>query len=126
MSLTNWLRRFFPEAIFRRKMEPAAERRLRLALARAEEAIVRSHVDNALMFVDVLAEDMSFDRAIDSYIREMSIPEPLASTVATRTLVVLGQELVPYRRRALEAEEDKPKLRLDEASDGRTRTIKRA
>jgi hypothetical protein len=126
MSIKNWLKRFFPESIFRRKMEPAAERRLRLALARAEEAIVRSHVDNALMFVDVLAEDMTFDRAIDAYVREMSIPEPLASTVATRTLVVLGQELVPYRRRAVEAEEDKPKLLLNEASDGRQRTIKRA
>jgi hypothetical protein len=126
MSIRNWFRRFFPESIFRRKMEPAAERRLRLAIARAEEAIVRSHVDNALMFVDVLAEDMTFDRAMDAYVREMAVPEPLASTVATRTLVVLGQELVPYRRRALEAEEDKPKLRLNEASDGRQRSIKRA
>lgn len=126
MSIKTWLKRFFPESIFSRKMEPAAERRLRLALARAEEAIVRSHVDNTLMFVDVLAEDMTFDRAIDTYIREMAIPEPLASTVATRTLVVLGQELVPYRRRALAAEEERPKLRLNEASDGRQRTIKRA
>jgi hypothetical protein len=126
MSIKQWFKRFFPESIFGRRMEPAAERRLRLALARAEEAIVRSHVDNTLMFVDVLAEDMSFDRAIDTYVREMAIPEPLASTVATRTLVVLGQELVPYRRRALEAEEDRPKLRLNEASDGRQRTIKRA
>lgn len=126
MSIRNWFKRWFPERIFSRKLEPAAERRLRLALARAEEANVRSHVDNALMFVDVLAEDMSFDRAIDTYVREMAIPEPLASTVATRTLVVLGQELVPYRRRAQEAEEERPKLRLNEASDGRQRTIKRA
>jgi hypothetical protein len=125
MSIKNWLKRFFPERVFARKLEPAAERRLRLALARAEEAIVRTHVDNALMFVDVLAEDTTFDSAIDSYVREMAIPEPLASTVATRTLVVLGQELVPYRRRALEAEDDKPKLRLNDASDGRQR-IKRA
>jgi hypothetical protein len=129
-----FLRRLFPERIFRRKLEPAAERRLRLAQARAEEAIIRAHVDNALMFVDTLAEDMSFDRAIDSYIREMAIPEPLASTVATRTLVVLGQDLVPYRRRAVDAgaeggtPEERPKLRLNEASQGRTqqRTIKRA
>jgi hypothetical protein len=126
MSLKAWFKRIFPERIFARKLEPAAERRLRLAQARAEEAIVRVHVDNALMFVDVLAEDMSFDRAIDAYVREMAIPEPLASTVATRTLVVLGNELVPYRRRALEAEEERPKLRLNEASDGRQRTIKRA
>lgn len=126
MLLKQWWQRFFPERIFSRKLEPAAERRLRLALARAEEAIARAHVDSALMFVDVLAEDMTFDRAIDTYVREMGIPEPLASTVATRTLVVLGQELVPYRRRAVEAEDDKPKLRLNEASDGRQRSIKRA
>lgn len=126
MSLKNWFKKWFPERIFSRKLEPAAERRLRLALARAEEANVRSHVDNALMFVDVLAEDMPFDRAIDSYVREMAIPEPLASTVATRTLVVLGQELVPYRKRAQEAEDERPKLRINEASDGRQRTIKRA
>ena len=126
-----FLRRLFPERIFRRKLEPAAERRLRLAQARAEEAIIRAHVDNALRFVDTLAEDMSFDRAIDSYIREMAIPEPLASTVATRTLVVLGQDVVPYRRRAVDAGdvvEERPKLRLNDASQGRAqqRTIKRA
>jgi hypothetical protein len=123
--LRNWWKRLFPERIFGRKLEPAAERRLRLALARAEEASVRSHVDNALMFVDVLAEDMTFDRAIDTYVREMAIPEPLASTVATRTLVVLGQELVPYRKRALAAEEERPKLRLNDASDGRAQRAAR-
>ena len=126
-----FLRRLFPDRIFRHKLEPAAERRLRLAQARAEEAIIRAHVDNALMFVDTLAEDMPFDRAIDSYIREMAIPEPLASVVATRTLVVLGQDLVPYRRRAVDAGEpvpERPKLRLNDASQGRSqqRTIKRA
>src|SRR5919108_1700892 len=119
-------RKLFPETIFARKLDPAAERRLRLAQARAEESIIRAHVDNALMFVDTLAEDLTFDRAIDTYVREMAIPEPLASTVATRTLVVLGNELVPYRRRALEAEEERPRLRLNDASDGRSRTIKRA
>ena len=117
----------FPESIFGRKLNPNAERRLRLSQARAEETIIRAHVDNALMFVDTLAEDLSFDRAIDTYIREMSIPEPLASTVATRTLVVLGQDLVPYRKRAQEADEsERPKLRLGEASEGRERTIRRA
>src|SRR5262245_43451536 len=105
------LRRLFPERIFRRKLEPAAERRLQLAAARAEEAIIRAHVDNALMFVDSLAEDLSFDRAIDTYIRQMAIPEPLASVVATRTLVVLGQDLVPYRRRAVDTGEEEAEER---------------
>jgi hypothetical protein len=130
----RFFKRLFPEKIFRRKLEPDAERRLRLAQARAEESIVRTHVDNALMFVDTLAEDLSFDRAIDTYVREMSIPEPLASIVATRTLVVLGTDLVPYRRRAVEGDtgvqpgvdEERPKLRLNDASQGRQRSVKRA
>lgn len=123
------LGRLFPESIFPRKLDPSSERRMRLAQARAEESLIRAHVDNALMFVDTLAEDLSFDRAIDTYIRVMGVPEPLASTVATRALVVLGQELVPYRRRAreeTEPEDDgKPKLRLNDVSDARQR-IRRA
>ncbi len=127
----NFFKRLFPENIFARKIEPGAERRLRLAQARAEESIIRAHVDNALMFVDTLAEDLTFDRAIDSYVRQMSIPEPLSSTVATRTLVILGQDLVPYRRRSREeggapvADESRPPLRLGESSEAK-RGVKRA
>jgi hypothetical protein len=121
--LRNLFRRIFPETLFSRKLEPGAERRLRLAQARAEEGIIRAHVDNALMFVDTLAEDMAFDRAIDTYIREMGVPEPLASVVVTRTLVVLGQDLVPYRRRAREADaggdDGRPRLRLNEAAESK-------
>ena len=46
-------------------LAPAAERRLRLAQARAEETLIDAHVANALMFIDALAEDLSFDRAIE-------------------------------------------------------------
>ncbi|MBA3559016.1 MAG: hypothetical protein H0W30_10485 [Gemmatimonadaceae bacterium] len=120
--------KWFPESIFNRKLSPSAEKRLRLAQARAEESVIRAHVDNALMFVDTLAEDMSFDRALDSYVRVMGIPEPMASTIVTRTLVVLGEELVPYRRRAQENAEDdqRPALRLNDASDAKGRAVRRA
>jgi hypothetical protein len=51
----------------------------------------------------------------------------LASTVATRALVHLGRDLVPFRRRMQREGEDvaaeKPRLRLDEAS--RSQDIKR-
>ena len=120
---------WFPESIFGRKLHPNAERRLRLAQARADETIIRAHVDNALMFVDTLAEDLSFDRAIDTYIRVMSIPEPLASAVATRALVTLGRDLVPFRRRVRDdGEEDaevKPRVRLDDVA-ARQRNVRRA
>ena len=109
--------RWFPDSIFRRKLGEATAKRLRLAQARAEEAVIEVHVRNALLFVDTLAEELPFDRAIDSYIRVMGIPEPLASTVATRTLVVLGEELVPKQHEATAATiDDRPRLRLDDAA----------
>ena len=124
------LGKLFPERIFARRLNAAAEKRLRLAQARAEEAVVRAHVDNAMMFVDTLAEDLPFDRAIETYVRVMGIPEPLASTVVTRALVTLGEDLVPYRQRLPEPARDedstRPPLRLNEASDGRLRAMRRA
>ena len=73
------LGRLFPETLFPRKLTPSAEKRLRLAQARAEESINHPHQNNPHMFVDMLAEDLSFDRAIDSYVRVMGLPEPMAS-----------------------------------------------
>ena len=108
----------FPENLFSKKLQPATDRRMRLAQARADEALVRTHVENALTFVDTLADELSFDRAIDTYIRVMGISEPLASTVVTRVLVVLGREMLPASR-GLEPAADgmRPKLRLADASD---------
>jgi hypothetical protein len=119
------LRRFLPDSIFGAKLSPSAERRLRLAEARAHEAVIRAHVDNALMFVDTLAEELPFDRAIETYIRVLGIPEPDASTVATRALVILGQDLVPFRRRARDGEgsddsDTRPRLRLADAQRSRS------
>ncbi len=93
MSILNKL---FPETLFPRKLSAEAEQRLRLVQARAEEALIRTHVENALLFVDTLATDVGYERALDIYVREMGVPEPLASVVATRALVALGEALVPH------------------------------
>jgi len=95
------LGRLFPDTLFPRKLSDAAERRLRLAQARAEEAVLETHVRNVLLYVDTLAGELPFDRAIETYIRMLGVPEPLASTVATRTLVVLGDDVVPERNTPL-------------------------
>ncbi len=108
----------FPENLFSKKLQPATDRRMRLAQARADEALVRTHVENALTFVDTLADELSFDRAIDTYIRVMDVSEPLASTVVTRVLVVLGREMLPATRGVEPAADGmRPKLRLADASD---------
>ncbi|MBX9928691.1 MAG: hypothetical protein K2X99_07220 [Gemmatimonadaceae bacterium] len=110
-------RRLFPESLFPRKLSDGAERRLRLAQARAEETVLRAHVQSALTFVDTLADEIPFDRAIDSYIRVMGVPEPLATMVVTRVMVQLGRELLPPPRVAeLGSADARPRLRLAEPS----------
>jgi hypothetical protein len=117
--------RFFPDTLFPRKLSDAAERRLRLAQARAEEAVLETHVRNALLYVDTLAGEVPFDRAIETYIRMLGIPEPLASTVATRTLVVLGDDVVPERITPIAdnmvSDDVLPMVRIAAANDGSSR-----
>ncbi len=113
------LGKLFPETLFPRKLSAEAEQRLRLAQARAEEAIVRTHVENALHFVDTLAPEVRYERALDIYVREMSIPDPLASVIATRALVALGEALVPTVSDANTDVLTMPRMRLDDAAERR-------
>lgn len=117
------LGKLFPETLFPRKLSVEAEQRLRLAQARAEEALIRAHIDNALHFVDTLSPEVTFERALDIYIREMGVPDPLASIIATRALVALSDKLVPTL-----GEGDKdgatvplPRLRLDDTDEAKRR-----
>ncbi len=110
------LDRLFPDRIFRHRLSDAAEKRLKLTVARAEESIVETHVRNALLFVETLKGELAFDRAIDTYVREMAIPEPLASTVVTRTLVGLSETLPSVADVDVELLDDRPPLRLDETA----------
>ena len=111
------LGKLFPETLFPRKLSADAEQRMRLVQARAEEALIRTHVENALMFVDTLATDVGYERALDIYIRELGVPDPLASVIATRALVQLGDALVPAPPTDGAEPVPMPKLRLDDAAE---------
>ncbi len=113
------LGRLFPETIFPRKLSGDAEQRLRLAAARAEEQLVRTHVTNALLFVDALAPEVGYERALDIYVRELGVAEPLASVVVGRALVTLGEALMPPRADAAAgtATLPLPALRLEAGAD---------
>ena len=117
------LGKLFPETLFPRKLSTEAEQRLRIAQARAEEALIKAHVDNALHFVDTLKPDVGFERALDIYIREMGVPDPLASVIATRALVQLGETLIPSKESQSPNGENvpMPRLRLDDAADTKRR-----
>jgi hypothetical protein len=75
--MLGWLRR-------RRRLKPAAERRLLVALARAEEELVRTHVQNALDVMESVAGEMSPGRALSLYLDELEVDDPQATIVAQR------------------------------------------
>ncbi len=87
--------RLFPETLFPRKLSAAADKRARLVRARADEALMQTHAANALLFVDALASEVGYERALQVYVREMEIPEPAASVITTRALAALGEAFVP-------------------------------
>jgi hypothetical protein len=79
-----------------------------VALARAEEELIETHVQNALDVVDAVASDMPIGRALELYLDALEPGEPRATIIAKRVLARLEREgevsLRRKRRRAEEAE----------------------
>lgn len=77
----NWLRR--------RRLSAGARKRMLLVAARAEEAIVETHVSNLVDLLDTLGDEIDFDRGIELYTEMMTLDETLAATVTNRLLARL-------------------------------------
>jgi hypothetical protein len=80
----NWLRR--------RRLSENARKKMLLVHARAEEALVETHVANIIDLLETLGEEIDLDRGVDLYVEMMSLSETLAATVATRLLAALEEE----------------------------------
>lgn len=76
----------------RRRLSPAAERRLLIALARAEEEIVQAHVQNALDVIDAVDGEMKLIRALELYLDELELDEPQSTIIAQRVLARLKED----------------------------------
>lgn len=83
--MLGWLRK-------RRRLSPASERRLMVALARAEEEVVRTHVQNALDVMESVAGELSPGRALKVYLDELEVEEPQATIVVQRVRARLEEE----------------------------------
>ncbi len=116
------LGKLFPETLFARRLSSAMEHQLRLAQARAEEALAQTHVNNALQFVQTLAPEVPYERAIAIYVRELGVPDPLAGVITTRTFVALGEREAAAKANEPQGEQSTlPHLRLDDADGARKR-----
>lgn len=81
----------------RRQMRRNAEEDLWLELtaARAEEAIVRTHVRHALNFVEILGDFAPPPRSVSLYLDQLGVPAARARAVYQRTLAHVAETELP-------------------------------
>jgi hypothetical protein len=79
--LFNWLKR--------RRLSADARKKLLIVTARAEEAIVETHVTNLLDLLETLGEEVDLDRGIELYVEALTLDEQLAAAVTNRLLARL-------------------------------------
>jgi len=82
----------------RRRMSEAGRRRLLIALARAEEELVETHVRNALDVFEAVGEELPLDDALELYLDSMDVAEPRASIVGRRVMARLEAGAAKSRR----------------------------
>ncbi|HEY8469649.1 MAG TPA: hypothetical protein VIL18_08405 [Longimicrobiales bacterium] len=72
--------------------------RIELAAARTEVALLRTHTDNALAFVEVLEEELSLPEAVETYIEALDLRDTVAEMVYYHALAHIADQRLPPRR----------------------------
>ncbi len=97
-ALTGW-QRFRPDLVlehqrYRHRYHEKTLELARMVGARAAEAIVATHVENAIGFTQLLRGAMPVNTATDRYLREFNLPASVAQMVMQRVQArVAGEEL---------------------------------
>ena len=68
-----------------------------LSAARTEVAILDTHVDNALNFVELLGGEMSFNDAVELYLQALEVRESVAEVAYYMALTRLSESILPNR-----------------------------
>ena len=97
-----------------RKISRAMQRQVDLTTAVCQERLLSTHVRHVLALVDLVAEELPFDSALDIYARILRLTPEQARNVGSRALAILGR-----RTGVSDGVEDDPEVELleDDAAD---------
>jgi hypothetical protein len=81
----------------RRKLRRSAEEDLwmELSVARAEEALIRTHIKHALAVIEILGDELPPTRAVSLYLEQLEVPTIRARAVYQRTLARVASVELP-------------------------------
>jgi hypothetical protein len=99
-SESDGWRRFRPDVVVRGVMErrrssDETERWIELLIARAEEGLIRTHVENAITFAALLEPYASLSRAVGHYVDAVALSGGRAQAVFQRTMARLADANLP-------------------------------
>jgi hypothetical protein len=78
--------------VFSNGLSKSARKRVELAVAVAQEKLLSAHVDHALDLIALADDHVSFDDALEIYVRLLRLDEDEAQNIRTRTLAILGEK----------------------------------
>lgn len=79
----------------RQRRNEEIDRITELALARGEERVIRTHVENAISFVALLEEHLPLGRSVQEYLAAVGLTGSRAQTVLQRTMARLADVHLP-------------------------------
>lgn len=79
----------------RGRVQDNLRRWVELAAARTEIAILDTHVDNALNFVDLLSQELTIDQSVELYLEALEVRESIAEVAYYMALTRLSDQHLP-------------------------------
>lgn len=93
-------KRFRPDIVVRdfmqrQKRDDELDAWIQLAVARAEEGVITTHVDNAITFAALLEDYLPIDRAVQHYLSAVNLAGSRAQAIYQRTMARLADVHLP-------------------------------
>lgn len=93
-------RRFRPDIMMRgvferQKRNEETDRWIELAIARAEECVIKTHIDNAITFAALLDDHAPMGRAVQTYLGSVQLTGGRSQSVFQRTMAKLAEVHLP-------------------------------
>ncbi len=77
--------------MFSKGLSEAAQKRVELAVAVAQEKLLSTHVDHALDLIALVNDEVSFIDALEIYARLLRLDDDEAQNLSSRALAILGE-----------------------------------
>jgi hypothetical protein len=95
-------KRFRPDVVMRgvferQRKNEEVERLVELAIARSEEQIIKTHVDNAITFAALLEDSGSLSRGVSQYLTSLNLVGGRGQAVLQRTMARLADVHLPRK-----------------------------